>query len=81
MTAPAAPYADVVYKTPITADRTVLLSGYPEPGDRLRVTRTAAATGAFSVIVGASLKSLGAGQWVELMYSGAAWEVSAAGAL
>lgn len=81
VTAPAAPYAGVVYKTPITADRTVLLSGYPEPGDTLRVTRTAAATGAFSVIVGASLKSLGVGQWVELIYSGTAWEVTAAGAL
>ena len=43
--------------------------------------RAAAATGAFNVIVGASLKSLAAGQWVELTYSGTTWEVAAAGSL
>lgn len=81
VTAPAAPYSSVVYKSPITADRAVSLSGYPEAGDVLRVTRTAAAIGAFNVIVGASLKTLADGQWCELTYSGTTWDVVASGAL
>lgn len=80
-TAPAAPYATVAYSVPITADRTVSVSGYPHAGDVLRVSRATASTGAFGVIVGASLKSLAAGQWCELTYSGTAWDVTAAGSL
>lgn len=79
--APAAPYATIAYSVPITADRTVSVSGYPHAGDVLRVCRATAATGAFSVIVGASLKSLAAGQWAEITYDGVAWSLTASGSL
>lgn len=81
VTAPSAPYSSVVYKTAITADRTVSMPGYPDTGDMLRVTRTAAATGAFNIIVGESLKSLAAGQWAEITYDGAVWMLTASGSL
>lgn len=80
-TAPAAPYATVVYSAPITADRAVSVSGYAQAGDVLRVSRTSASTGAFSVIVGASLKSLSPGQWAEITYNGSAWILTASGGL
>lgn len=80
-TAPAAPYATVVYSAPITADRAVSVSSYTQSGDVLRVSRTAASTGAFSVIIGASLKSLSPGQWAEITYTGSAWGLTASGGL
>lgn len=81
VTAPAAPCATVVYSAPIAADRTVSVSGYAQAGDVLRVSRTAASTGAFNVIVGASLKSLSPGQWAEITYNGSAWILTAGGGL
>lgn len=80
-TAQSGPIQAVIYSAPITADRTVTTSTYPVGGDVLRVSRTAAATGAFNVIVGSSLKSLTAGQWVEATYNGTAWVISAGGSL
>ncbi len=73
-----------MWTAPLTADRSAGLStagGYP--GARFRVVRAAAATGAFSLDVGAGpLKALTeAGTWAEVEFDGSAWFLSASGAL
>lgn len=72
-----------VWKTPLTTDRAVTLSTASAfNGARLRVVRTAAATGASNLNVGTGpLRALAAGQWCEVEYDGTAWFVSAAGSL
>lgn len=71
----------VIYDAAITATRTVTLNATdPAAGDTVRVTRTAAATGAFSVSVG-GLKSLTAGQFAHATYDGAAWVLTGFGSL
>lgn len=73
----------IIYNSPITATRSVVLSTTaPFAGDKVNVVRTAAATGAFNVNVGTGpLKALAAGQWCTVEYSGAAWVLTAFGAL
>ncbi|WP_458763659.1 hypothetical protein [Cupriavidus basilensis] len=71
----------LIYDAPLTATRTVTLNATnPVAGDTVRLTRTAAATGAFNVALG-TLKSLTAGQWAHATYDGAAWVLTAYGSL
>lgn len=80
-------FPTIWYNTPITADRTVTLSTKGAggassnviSGARFRIVRSAAATGAFNVIVGA--KNLAAGQWIDVEYDGTAWQEVAFGSL
>lgn len=69
-----------VWKTPLTANRTVTLSTTGAVnGDAFRVTRTAASTGAFTLTVAG--KALSAGQWADVVFDGTAWLESASGSL
>ncbi len=82
VTAPSGSNCQVFYSAPITAARTVTLdTANPIAGDRLTVTRTAAATGAFNVSVGALKTLTAAGQWATVVYDGAAWQLAAQGVL
>jgi len=76
-------YRTLRYATPITADRAVSLSTTNMGnGDKLRVVRTTAATGAFNVNVGTGpLKALAAGQWCDVEFNGSAWMLTAFGSL
>ena len=71
------------WNTPITADRAVTLStAGAVRGNKFRIVRTAAATGAFNLNVGTGpLKALGIGQWCDVEYTGAAWMLTAFGSL
>lgn len=72
------------FNTPLTAARTVTLSGTNAfNGARVRVVRGAGATGAFNLNVGAGpLKALtAAGQWCDVEYNGTAWVLTAYGSL
>lgn len=69
------------WQSPLTANRTVTLSTTGAfSGARFRVTRTAGATGAFTLNVG-GLKTLAAGQWCDVEYTGSGWILSAFGSL
>ena len=72
-----------VWNTVITADREVTLSTTGVwKGAKLRVIRTAAATGAFNLNVGTGpLKALAAGQWCDVEYDGSAWILTGFGSL
>lgn len=72
-----------IWNTPLTTDRTVTLSATGAfTGASFRVTRTASATGAFSLNVGTGpLKALSAGQWCEVTHNGSAWVLTAFGSL
>ena len=73
-----------VWNTPITADRAVTLSTTgAKSGDRFRIVRTAAATGAFNLNVGTGpLKAMAAaGSFCDVEYNGTAWILTAYGAL
>lgn len=73
-----------VWNTPLTADRAVTLNTYgAKNGDRLRIVRASAATGAFNLNVGTGpLKAMGtAGSFCEVDYNGTAWILTAYGAL
>jgi hypothetical protein len=72
---------------PIASDRTLTLN-YTNvtSGAVLRVVRTAAATGAFNLVVTASglgiLKNMGtAGTWAECTFDGSFWRLTAFGSL
>lgn len=67
----------------IGVDRTVTLPASGQyAGMQFRIVRTAAATGAGSLIVAASAnKNLAAGTWCDVAYDGAAWVVVGYGAL
>lgn len=74
------------YNTPLTAEKTLTIANWAvEPnGARLRVIRTAAATGAFDLIIysnkdAAELIRLRAGQWAEFMFTGSSWKLMASG--
>lgn len=71
------------WATAITADRAVMLSATNAYiGAKFSIVRTAAATGAFKLNVGADpLKVLTAGTWCEVTYDGTAWILTAAGSL
>jgi hypothetical protein len=73
--------SSVIYDAPITATRTVTLNATdPAAGDTVRITRTAGATGAFNVALGA-LKNLTAGQFAHATYDGSAWVLTGYGSL
>lgn len=72
------------FASAITADRAVTLSTIgAENGDRFRIVRTAAATGAFNVNVGSGpLKALAAaGTWCDVEFDGTNYILTAAGTL
>lgn len=70
---------NVLYKTALTATRTVTLSTTDaRDGDVFYIERTAAATGAFRLLVGA-LATLMAGQWAIVQFDGTAWYLFASG--
>ncbi len=72
------------WSTPLTADRAVTLSTTgAKIGDRFRIVRGAAATGAFNLNVGTGpLKALAsAGTWCDVEFDGSAWFLSAYGSL
>lgn len=81
--------ADLVYaNTPLTVLRSCTLSKTgAEENDAVRITRSAAATGAFNLNVlngsaGPNLKSLtAASQWADFRYDGANWVETASGVL
>lgn len=81
--APQGQYVTIRFTAAITADRTVTLNTTnPSMGDRVRVVRAAAATGAFNVVVGSSLKTLSsASTWCDVEYNGSAWILAASGSL
>jgi hypothetical protein len=70
-----------VWSTTLTADRAVTLSTTGAlAGDVFRISRPA--SGAFNLNVGSGpLKALAAGTWCEVVYSGSAWVLTAAGTL
>ncbi|MCR4333108.1 MAG: hypothetical protein NUV34_10490, partial [Sulfuricaulis sp.] len=70
------------WATALTADRTATLSATGAwRGAEFRIIRDDAATGAFSLIVGASLARLAPGQWCDVKYSGTAWVLAGYGDL
>ena len=75
----------IIYNTPITALRSVVLTtgSSTQNGDSARIVRTAACTGAFSINIGTGpLKALtSAGQWCDVQYNGTAWVLTASGTL
>lgn len=69
------------FATPLTTNRTVTLSSTNAfTGASFRVVRTAAATGASTLNVG-GLKTLAAGEWAVVEYTGSAWLLTGFGAL
>lgn len=72
-----------IWNTPLTADRAVTLgTSGALTGDTFRITRTAAATGAFNLNVGTGpLKALAAGEWCDVTYNGSAFVLTGAGTL
>ena len=73
-----------VWGTALTADRAVTLNTFgAKSGDRFRIVRTAAATGAFNLNVGTGpLKAMGtAGSFSDVEYNGTAWVLTAYGTL
>lgn len=75
-----------IWNTPLTAARTAFLdvTNFAVDGSKFRIIRTAAATGAFNLVIGATGKNIAAsatGDWVDVEYDGAAWNVTASGAL
>lgn len=83
----ALPYesdSTIIYGTPLTAVRAITLNTTGAyNGLKMKIVRSATATGAFNLNVGTGpLKSLtAAGQWCEVEYNGSAWALSAAGTL
>lgn len=66
-----------VFKTALTANRTITLSTTNAVnGARFRIIRTAAATGAYGVSVG-GLITLSPGQWCDIEFDGTAWFLAA----
>ncbi len=80
----------LVWNTPITADRTVTLNTTglaTSDGAMKRIVRTAAATGAYNLIIagllGAATKNLAVGTWADVEYARTlgGWIVTASGSL
>lgn len=72
------------FATVLTADRAVTLSTTGAyTGAAFRIVREATATGAFNLNVGTGpLKALGtAGTWVDVVFNGTAWQLTAYGSL
>lgn len=73
----------IVFATPLTADRSVTLSTVGAyNGQKIRIVRTASATGAFNLNVGTGpLKALAPGQYLDAEFNGAAYFLSVFGSL
>lgn len=70
-----------LFNTPLSTNRTITLSATNAfKGASFRVVRTAAATGASTLDVG-GLKTLAAGQWALVEYTGTAWLLTGFGSL
>jgi hypothetical protein len=67
---------------PIAAERTITLNttGAKE-GQRYRIVRAVASTGAFNVLVGPGIRGLFAGNWIEVVFGGTNWIPIAYGSL
>jgi hypothetical protein len=80
---PYTTYQSNYWLSPLTADRSVtLITTGAVSGTKFRITRTAAATGAYNLNVGTGpLKSLGVGTWCDVEYNGTTWILSAYGSL
>ena len=72
-----------IWASPLSANRTVTLSTTNAfSGCKFRITRRASSTGAFNLNVGSGpLKALATGQWCDVEYDGAAWQLVASGSL
>ncbi|HEV8035820.1 glycosyl hydrolase family 28-related protein [Yoonia sp.] len=71
-----------IWQSPLTADRTVTLSTTNAySGAKFRITRTGGATGAFSLIIGATGKNLAVGEWCDVEFSASGWIVTASGVI
>lgn len=72
-----------LWQSPLTANRAVTLSTTNAfSGCKFRITRTASSTGAFNLNVGSGpLKALAVGQWCDVEYDGAVWQLVAFGSL
>ena len=71
-----------IFSTPLTTNRTVTLSTTNvNNGSMFRITRTGTATGAYNLVVGASLKTLDVSRWCDVQYNGTAWMLVATGTL
>jgi hypothetical protein len=74
----------VIYQVPIGADRTVTFATsapVPPTGAVVRVSRQAAATGAFNVIVGPGGITLGIGEWIDHVWDSSAWQATSGGTI
>jgi hypothetical protein len=83
-TLPVARDTVVVFNAPITANRTATLSTSSTQGFKVRVVRSASATGEFSITVsnGTGLKILNSiSTWADFIYTGTAWIETASGSL
>jgi hypothetical protein len=71
------------FATPITVNRVVALASPATNGDRFRVVRTAAATGAslLTITLAGGNKVLNVGEWADVEFVGSAWILSASGAI
>lgn len=69
----------VVYSAPITAVRTVGLPAIAKPGDRVKTSRLAAATG--STLSFGGLTNLAASTWAEATFILGAWRITATGSV
>lgn len=78
---PHADFTTQLFGTPLTANRTMALSTTTAlAGDEVTTIRTAAATGAFTLIVNGT-KTLAAGTWVTHQFNSTAWIEKMAGSL
>lgn len=70
-----------LWDTPLTVDRTITLQA--SPNKKFRIVRTAAATGAFNLNVGAgtALKALAVGQWADVEFDGTNFRLTGFGSL
>jgi hypothetical protein len=79
---PATDPEGILFATPLTANRTLTLGTIGAAiGARFRVVRAATATGAFTLDVGGLKRLTAAGQWCEVVYTGAGWQLVASGVL
>lgn len=73
------------YNAPLTADLGLGKPANALTGDTVRIVRTSLSTGSFNVYVndlgsaGSTVKSLAAGQWVDLFFNGTYWTVAGSG--
>jgi len=75
-------YRTLRYNTALTANRTITLSTTNmQNGEKLRVVRTSAATGAFNLDVGGLKTLTAASQWCDVEFNGTAWILVANGTL